>query len=177
MISGIAIVGGNGSGKTTLGKALAELLGYKHMDNEDYYFVDSTVPYAKSRTKEEVMELVLADMQKHPKFVWTSVNGDMGPEINALIDCIVYIQAPLDVRIERVKQRAVEKFGERVMEGGDMYEQEQKFFRFVADRSLDAVDAWTQSMNCPVIYVDGERPIAENLLKIKENLDKLQKTR
>lgn len=119
MISGIAIVGGNGSGKTTLGKYLANLLGYKYMDHEDYYFINSAVPYANHRTKEEVQKLVLADIQKYRQFVWTSVNGDMGSAINDMIDCIVYIQAPLEVRLARVKQRALDKFGDRVLEGGD----------------------------------------------------------
>lgn len=40
-ICGIAIVGGNGSGKTTIGRELANLIGYKHMDIEDYYFSSS----------------------------------------------------------------------------------------------------------------------------------------
>ena len=38
---------------------------------------------------------------------------------------------PLDIRMERVQQRAFDKFGSRVLEGGDMYEQEQKLFEFV----------------------------------------------
>lgn len=35
---GIIIFGANGSGKTTLGRELAGLLGFRHMDIEDYYF-------------------------------------------------------------------------------------------------------------------------------------------
>ena len=73
MIQGIAIVGGNGSGKTTLGKALADHLGWKAMDVEDYYFKPSSIPYADSRTKEEVTQLLLADIKHHKRFVFSSV--------------------------------------------------------------------------------------------------------
>lgn len=173
MISGIAVVGGNGSGKSTLGAALAKSLGYKHMDVEDYYFQESSVPYSNPRTKAEVQELLLSDMNTHSEFVFSSVGGDMGSEINAKYDLIVYITVPLAVRMERVKQRAVKKFGDRVLEGGDMYEQEKAFFDFVASRTLDKLDAWINTMECPVFYVDGCQTISESMRQIIEFVDSL----
>lgn len=84
-ICGIAIVGGNGCGKTTVGKYLANLLGYKHLDAEDYFFKTSKIPYTNSRTKDEVQKLLLLDIKKNKKFILSSVNGDYGKEINAFI--------------------------------------------------------------------------------------------
>ena len=89
MISGIVIVGGNGSGKTTLGKYLAQLLGCRYMDAEDYFFENSDGDYAASRSKDVVREKLMADMKKNPRFVMTAVNGDMGDEINGWYDLIV----------------------------------------------------------------------------------------
>lgn len=103
-MAGIAIVGGNGSGKSTFGKALADMLGYKHIDVEDYAFRDSAVPYTEPRPVSEMREMIFRDIQKHGDFVLSSVGGDMGEEINALYKTIVYIQVPLDVRMEQVKQ-------------------------------------------------------------------------
>lgn len=162
MIRGIAIVGGNGSGKTTLGKALAGHLGWKAMDVEDYYFKPSSIPYAAPRTKEEVMRLLLADMKAHKPFVFSSVNCDYGPEINSLYDCVIYLQVSKEIRLARVKQRAVDMFGNRVLDRGDMYAQEQQFFQFVASRTLDKTDAWVSTLTCPVIYLDGSLPISVN---------------
>lgn len=170
MTNGIVIMGPNGSGKTTLGKYLADLIGYKHMDVEDYFFKDSDVPYTNSRTRAEVQEMILSDINKYPKFFLTSVNGDMGGEINALYDYIVYIQVPLDIRMERVKKRSFDKFGNRILEGGDMYAAEQEFFQFVANRTMDKADKWVQGMNCPVLYVDGREPIEANAKLIKETI-------
>lgn len=172
-LSGIAIVGANGSGKTTLGKKLSELLGYRHMDVEDYYFKESSVPYANPRTRGEVQELLLADINKHRRFILSSVNCDFGTTINSLFDCIVYITAPLDIRMGRIKNRAFEKFGPRVLDGGDMYEQEQKFFNYVASRTMDKTDAWIQTMNCPIIYVDGLKPILHNAELVNAEYRKL----
>ena len=170
MSHGIAIVGANGSGKTTLGKHLADLLGYKHMDVEDYYFKDSIIPYANPRTREEVQELLLADIKKQGQFILSAVNCDFGDDINAMYDCVIYINAPLEIRLNRVKQRSVNKFGSHVLEGGYMYEQEQNFFNFVVSRTMDKTDIWLQSIKCPVICIDGTEPIGKNAKMIKENI-------
>ena len=170
MRHGIAIVGANGSGKTTLGKYLANLLGYTHMDVEDYYFKDSKIPYTNPRTREEVKELLFVDIKKQDQFILSSVNCDFGDDINAMYDCVIYIKVPLEIRLNRVKQRSVDKFGSRVLEGGDMYEQEQGFFRFVASRTMDKTDTWLQNIKCPIIYINGTEPIASNAKMITEKL-------
>ena len=52
-------------------------------------------------------------------------------------ECVIYLQVPLDIRFNRVKQRAFDKFGDRVLVGGDMYEQEQEFFDFVVQKTME----------------------------------------
>ena len=162
MKHGIVIVGGNGSGKTTLGRYLSEMLGYKHMDVEDYYFKNSDIPYANPRTRDEVQNLMLQDIKSHGDFIISSVNGDLGTHINGFYDLIVYIEVPLDVRMERVQQRSIDKFGARVLAGGDMYEQEQNFFDFVRNRTMEKTDIWVKTMKCPVVYIDGTKDIKTN---------------
>ena len=172
MIHGIAIAGANGSDKTTLGKHLAKLLGFKHMDVENYYFKDSVIPYANPHTKEEVQKLLLADIKRNGRFILSAVNCDFGKDINTLYDCVIYIKAPLEIRLHRIKQRSIDKFGCRVYKGGDLYEQEQAFYNFVASRSMKKTDAWMQSVKCPVIYVDGTKPVTDTAKAIKENIPK-----
>ncbi len=138
------------------------------MDVEDYYFKKSVIPYANPRTKEEVQELMLADMKKYGQFILSSVNGDFGDEINSFYNCVIYIKAPLDIRLERVKQRSIDKFGSRVLEGGDMYEEENNFFDFVVSRTMDKTDIWLQSVKCPIVYVDGTETITDNAEMINE---------
>lgn len=166
MCHGIAIVGANGSGKTTLGKYLADLLEYRHMDAEDYFFKDSVIPYTDSRTREEVQTMLLADIKRCGSFVISSVNGDYGASINSLYEYVVYLDAPLKVRLERVKKRSFNQFGSRVLPGGDLYEREQEFYKFVALRTMEKTDAWLKNVKCPVIHVDGTKEVAENVDKI-----------
>lgn len=167
---GIAIVGANGSGKTVLGRYLAGLLGYYHMDIEDYSFKDSTIPYSNPRTKEEVHKLLLADIEKQERFILSAVNCDFGDDINNRYRCVIYIKVPLETRLNRVKQRSFNKYGSRILEGGDMYEQEQKFFKFAASRTMDKTENWLQTLTCPVICIDGTEPVEVNAKKIKESI-------
>lgn len=59
MGTGIMICGMNGSGKSTLGKALAERINFRFIDNENLYFqrFASNEPYGAGRTKEEVIRV------------------------------------------------------------------------------------------------------------------------
>ena len=50
-----------------------------------------------------------------------------------------------------------------MLAGGDLYEQEESFFQLVESRSEDFVESWVQTLNCPVIKVDGTKPLEENI--------------
>ena len=152
---GIIVFGENGSGKTTLGRELARVLNYKHMDIESYAFKESDIPYTHPRPQEEYIALMLADIKKHRSFVISAVTGDLGVTIPLFYELAVWIEAPLDTRIKRIEQRAYERYGARVREGGDMYEQNLNFIDFVASRSPARIEQWAQTLACPVIRVDG----------------------
>jgi adenylate kinase family enzyme len=165
---GIIVFGANGSGKTTLGRELARILNFKHMDIEDYYFEKSEVPYTKARSREDFLNLMLADIEKYHSFVITTVIGDLGDKIPQMYEFGVYLSAPFELRMKRVKQRSIELYGERVCEGGDMYEQELKFFDYVASRSLSKIDEWSETLTCPIIRIDGTKDWRTNAANIAE---------
>jgi dephospho-CoA kinase len=89
------------------------------------------------------------------------VDGNFGAKIVSRFDIVVLIDTPLKIRIERIKKRSFEKFGKRVLEGGNLYEQEQKFLDFVATRELSSVENWTKTLKCPVIRIDGAKDFYE----------------
>ncbi|WMJ86113.1 AAA family ATPase [Anaerocolumna sp. MB42-C2] len=163
MVNRIAIVGGNGSGKTTMGAALSKALDYKHMDIEDYYFEDTEIPYSRPRTRKEVLQLMEQDAFEHSNFIISAVNADLGDQINSLYECVIYLKVPLEIRLKRVKERSYDKFGDRVLTGGDLYEQEQEFFDSIVTKTLEKTDDWVKCIPCPIIYADGTKPIDETV--------------
>lgn len=172
MGTGIIICGLNGAGKSTLGKALAEKLHFYFIDNEDLYFpkVDPAYIYAAPRTREEVERLLLHKIQKHENFVFSSVKGDYGEAVYPFFQYAVWMDVPKDIRIERVKNRSFQKFGNRMLPGGDLYEQEERFFDLVKSRAENTVEKWIQSLSCPIIRIDGTKSIEENIAIIIEQI-------
>lgn len=166
---GIIIFGANGSGKTTLGRELAHILNFKHLDHEDYAFNESVIPYTKPRSDEECIKIMLADIEKYGSFVISSVTGDFSDKIVKLYDLAVFISVPMEIRIERIKQRTHEKYKERICEGGDMYEQHLKFIDFVASRDLSRIEQWARTLSCPVICIDGKEDWRINAVNIAEH--------
>lgn len=170
---GIIVYGPNGSGKTTLGRELSRILGYRHMDIEDYFFEKSAIPYTVARSQEECRRLLLADMERYGSFVLTAVTGAFGPEITERYSLAVCLSAPAELRMERIRQRAYEQHGDRIREGGDMYEQEQKFLEFAATRPLWKIDQWAETLICPIIPVDGTADWRANAEKIAKHIRSL----
>lgn len=172
MGTGIIICGLNGAGKSTMGKALAKELGVCFIDIENLYFqkTDPHYTYASPRTRKEVEQLLHSEIKAHKDFVLASVKGDYGENIHPFFRYAVLIDVPRDIRLQRVKERSFQKFGSRMLPSGDLYEQEENFFNLVKSRAENTVEEWVQTLDCPVIRVDGTKPIEENVKFIIERV-------
>lgn len=166
MFKGIMICGLNGCGKTTTGGLVAERLGIKRMDVEDYYFLPSEVPFSVSRTKDEVRQLMWADIQEHENFVLSSVGCDWGEEIEGSLAMAVFLTAPKEVRLGRIDEREAIRFGKRVQAGGDMHEQQKRFREFAAGRTEEPYRKQMQRLACPVLELDATQPLEMIVEKI-----------
>lgn len=171
---GIIICGMNGSGKSTLGRALAESLGWRFIDNENLYFpkTDPAHPFAVERTQEEVGRLLLEEVCRDDKFVFAAVRGNYGDAVLPYYEAAVLVEVPRDVRLARVKERSFHKFGARMLPGGDLFESEKRFYDLVAARPEDYATRWLDTVDIPVLRVDGVRPVEENIALITDWLHK-----
>lgn len=169
---GIIVCGLNGSGKSTLGKVLAEKLCFHFIDIEDLYFpkTDPEYIYASPRSCEEVEKLLWSEIRAYEDFVFASVKGDYGDTISSFFQYAVLIDVPKDIRLQRVRERSFQKFGKRILLGGDLHEKEERFFDFVKSRSENAVEEWVRSLKCPILRIDGTKSVEENLDFIMEQI-------
>lgn len=161
---GILICGLNGAGKSTLGRMLADRMGYEFIDNEDLYFPkeDPNYMFSGPRSEEEVIRLLEEKIAANRRFIFAAVRGNYGDQLVSSLDHIVYIEVPKQVRGQRVRKRSYEKFGERMLPGGDLFEKESKWFSLTDSRTDDYVTDWLEQVDCPVIRTDGTRPVEEN---------------
>ena len=167
---GVIVCGMNGSGKSTLGRALAESLGWRFLDNEDLYFPkdDPAHPYAAERTQEEVERLLLAEVRRDECFVFAAVRGNYGEAVLPYYKAAVLVEVPREIRLGRVKARSYGKFGERMLPGGDFYESEKRFYDLITARPEDYAVRWLDAVDIPVLRVDGTRPVGESVALIAD---------
>ena len=79
---------------------------------------------------------------------------------------MVLVEVPKAIRMERVRSRSHQKFGSRMLPGGDLHEPEEAFFRVVAARAEDYAASWLSMVGCPVLRIDGTRPVEESVALI-----------
>lgn len=92
------------------------------------------------------------------------------------IDVDEYIwRQDAEIRVERVHERALRLFGERILEGGDMYEQHQTTLKNVAGYdygiggcTLQQHEMWLKSLKCKVLRLDGKDELDKNMQIIVE---------
>ena len=162
---GIMICGLNGTGKSTLGRMLADRMGYEFIDNEELFFpkTDPSYMFSDPRSKEEVIRLLEERISDNDRFIFAAVKGDYGDKLIALLDHVVLIEVPKQIRRQRVRDRSYQKFGYRILPGGDLYDIESKWFSLTDSRPETYVTDWLKTVNRPVIRIDGTLPAEKNL--------------
>ena len=162
---GILICGLNGTGKSTLGRMLADRMGYEFIDNEDLFFpkTDPSYSFSSPRSEEEVIRLLEEKISENSRFIFAAVRGNYGDRLITSLDYIVLIEVPKQIRSQRVRDRSYQKFGDRILPGGDLYEKESKWFSLTDSRPETYVTGWLETVNCPVIRIDGTLPVEQNV--------------
>ena len=162
---GILICGLNGTGKSTLGRMLADRMRYEFIDNEDLFFpkADPSYTFSSPRSEEDVIRLREENICENNRFIFAAVRGNYGDRLIASLDYIVLIEVPKQIRSKRVRDRSYQKFGDRILPGGDLYDKENKWFSLTDGRPETYVTDWLETVNCPVIRIDGTMPVKENV--------------
>ena len=164
-MSGIVVCGLNGSGKSTFAKALAKQLSWEFVDIEDCFFPKEGQDqrYSAPRSREEAAAVLLRRIRAAEHFVLAAVKADYGQEVEQQLTMAVWLRADPQTRAQRVRQRSYDKFGSRMLPGGDLHQEEEEFFRFCAGRSENEVEAWLSTLSSPTIPLDCTLPIQENV--------------
>ena len=164
----INVIGASGTGVASLGRALADALALPHHDTDDYFWqpTNATVPAeAECRRSSPLMREVLLDRAD-----WVlsgSVEG-WGDSIIPLLDLVVFISAPNEVRLQRLRDREARHFGvDTVAPGGWRHEETEELIDWASHyddgsregKNLARHQAWLALLPCRTIHLNSTRPI------------------
>jgi adenylate kinase family enzyme len=170
-IQHIHILGASGSGTTTLGRALSQRLQCLFFDTDAYFWLPTDPPFTGKRETTLRQQLLMDDLTAHKSWVLSGSLCGWGDLAIPLFDLVVYLWLPTDIRLERLRQREIERYGERIMPGGDMYEQSQAFLDWAASyddggldmRSRQRHEQWLSTLPGPIVCIEGEYSIEEQI--------------
>ena len=82
------------------------------------------------------------------------------------MELIVFLDVPTHLRLERLRRRERERFGDALLPGGAMHEIHSEFIHWAAHyddgtlpgRSRPRHESWLTAISTPVLRLDGTRP-------------------
>ncbi|WP_256585270.1 MULTISPECIES: adenylate kinase [Pseudomonas] len=168
----IYISGASGAGVSTLGAALAAKLQVPHFDVDDYYWYPTEPPFERSRPPAERVDLLNRSLADGQWVLSGSLDG-WGDEVIQSSNLVVFVDTPTLLRVERLKARESQRYGQRILPGGDMHANHLAFLAWAegyesgaqAGRSRPRHEQWLKQLTLPSVRVSGELPI-ESLLAV-----------
>ncbi len=173
-------MGASGSGVTTLGRALADALGLPHHDADDYLWQPTTPPYRRLREVAERLRLMREMFLPRADWVLSGGLDGWGDDVVPCFDLVVFLLTPPKIRMQRLRAREAVHFGADVVApGGWRHQETEDFIEWASHyedgsregRNLVRHEAWLATLPCPVLRLDGSRPLDELVAAVRCAID------
>lgn len=176
----IHIFGASGSGTSSLASALAASHGHRHVDTDDFYWLPTEPPYAQARPREVRLALLRSALAQSPSWVLSGSLCGWGDPLIPEFDLVVFLVAPTQVRLTRLRAREAVRYGrDAIAPGGALHDAHVEFLNWAGRydaggpemRSRVLHEAWLSTLPSAVLRLEGHRPVAEQLTQIENAIE------
>jgi len=166
----IHVTGASGAGVTTLGRALADALAIPHHDTDDYFWQPTSPPYQHNRAKADRLRLMQEMFLGRAEWVLSGSLDGWGDPLISHFDLVVFLHTAHAIRLKRLRARETMRFGaDAVPPGGSRHQAMEDFIEWASRyddggldiRSFQKHQAWLATLPCPVLRLDGARPLPD----------------
>lgn len=167
----ILVTGASGSGASTLGSALANRLGCTYLDGDNYFWVKPEPPFTAKRTPEERLKLLLEDVKNAGDFVLAGSVEGWGTELEESFDLIVFLYLSTGIRIDRLRNREMQRFGAvdaEFLEWAAQYD-----YGTLEGRSLKKQHDWLAARGCQIVKLEGDLTVEERVQLVLNSMPNL----
>lgn len=176
----IHLLGPSGSGTTSLGKALSEKLNIPWFDTDDIFWIKTDPPFTNKQDREKRINLLKEIDVKNKSWIISGSMLDWGDFLRDKMDLIIYLYVDKNIRINRLIKRETKRFGKRIENGSDMYEQHNAFLTWASSYEEGGLDmrskkselAWLKKAECTIIKIEKEIPIEEEVEVVLNSIEK-----
>jgi adenylate kinase family enzyme len=174
----VHILGASGSGTTTLGAALANRLGFAHVDADSLFWLPTDPPFTTKRPKEERQAMLLRLLPAADRWVFSGSAPEWAKPIEPVYDLVVFLRLDQAMRMERLRRRDAARYGRRIEAGGDMAAANAVFMKWAEaydvagpeQRSLFVHETWLATLKVPVLRLDSAAPLKELVFAVLSRL-------
>jgi len=146
----ILVTGASGSGTSTLGQALAGEFELRFVDADDIYWLPTKPAFREKRDAAERLALLRDVLVSGPAVIAGSIMG-WDSNVEDSFDLIVFLTAPAEVRVSRLRERELARFGhvnEEFIAWAAQYD-----VGTMEGRNLNRHLAWLAKRHCPVVHL------------------------
>lgn len=174
----IHILGASGSGTSTLGAAVAQRLGVRHADSDSLYWLPTDPPFTTPRPSAQRQSLLRRLLPAGSDWVFSGAATKWAAPLEPYFDLVVFLRLDPAVRMTRLRQREQERYGARILPGGDMAAINGAFIAWAEDydtaglarRGLATHEAWLADQQAPVLRLDSLRPVSDLVTAVMDRL-------
>ncbi|MEM9916676.1 MAG: hypothetical protein AAF990_01195 [Bacteroidota bacterium] len=170
--------GGSGSGTTTLANALANTLGWKHLEADDYYWRKTDPPYQEKIPLEERNAALWADYEAHEGVIISGSPVTWGDHWLGAFDLAVFLWIPPALRMKRLAAREHERYGDRLQTDEQIQANSKDFLDWARQyddpsfdgKSITQHENWMKRLHCPVLRLEGDLSVEERVQQVREKI-------
>ena len=165
----IHILGAPGSGTTTLGQALASRLSIAFFDSDQFYWENWPIDFLKKREADARETLFQKTISDEKEWVLSGSIDGWNSNVENSFSHVVFLSLETNQRMQRLKQREIDRFGEAAISPGGSQNKDATYFLnwashyddgTLAGRSLPRHEAWMKGLICPILRLNSEAPVS-----------------
>ena len=121
------------------------------------------------------------DIENHNNAIVGGSIINWGDEWRTKFDLIVFLYIPKEIRIARLINRELERYGDKIHTDAALSKIHQDFITWASGyddnttngRNLAAHETWLNKLSCPVLKITGDTTVNERIEMVTEEINML----
>lgn len=168
----IHIFGASGSGVTTTGEALSRKLDIPYFDSDAYFWEVTETPFTTRRNPDERNSTIQSELENQENWILGGSIFEWGENVFPDFDLVVFLWIPPEIRMERLKKREFERYGNVIYTKPERIKQFEDFITWASDyddskgiasRNLQAHENWLTSIQSPILRISEDLTVGQRI--------------